>query len=86
VSLEYQFTDDSYAIGVGIVHRFGKPSRPSARAAFEEDNSWPTSLNPNPPKKYASKERLKTDASGEPVRDKDGNFVFVPVYEDEQGK
>ncbi len=30
--------------------------------------------------------RVKRDASGEFVKDKDGNFVLVPVYEDEQEK
>jgi len=86
VTLEYQFTDDSYAIGVGIVHRFGKPSAPAAPVSTKEYDSWPTSLSTNPPEKYAIKERLKTDASGEPVKDADGNFIFVPVYEGAQGK
>lgn len=86
VNLEYHFTDDSYAIGVGIIHRFGGPSGPAAQGTSKQYNSWPMSLSEKPPKKYGDREKLKTDSSGEPVRDKDGNFVFVPVSEGEQGK
>jgi hypothetical protein len=86
VSLEYQFTDDSYGIGVGIVHRFGNANRPSARAASQETPSWPTSVIPIRPKEDTVRERLKVDASGEPVKDKDGNFIFEPVNERAQGK
>jgi hypothetical protein len=86
VSLEYHFTDDSWAVGVGIVHRFGKVSETTAQVSSRAYNSWSTSLSQNPSETYVAKERLKTDASGEPVKDKDGNFVFVPVSEAEQGK
>jgi hypothetical protein len=30
--------------------------------------------------------KVKRDESGEFVKDKDGNLVLVPVYEDEQDK
>jgi len=30
--------------------------------------------------------KLKRDASGEPAKDENGNFIFIPVYEEEQKK
>ena len=36
-----------------------------------------------PPRKI-KRYRVKKDASGEIVKDKDGNFLIIPVYEDEQ--
>ena len=39
----------------------------------------------NSAKKYI-KEKLLTDESGKPVKDKDGNFIFVPVEEGAQKK
>jgi len=36
--------------------------------------------------KPTQKEKLKTDADGKPVTDKDGNFIFVPVEQDAQEK
>ncbi len=78
VSLEYHVTNDSYAIGVGIVHIFGAPSRPTTKTRVNSGRPWPKF-----PKKVVTepiqKEKLKTDADGKPVKDKDGNFIFVPV-------
>lgn len=92
LAVEYQATDDADAIGIGLVHRFGKPSRPGKssrpgiRVGPKEPSTWPT-LEQNRPKHPAEtdpKKRLKTDASGEPLKDKDGNFIFVPVEQDAQ--
>lgn len=85
-SLEYQFTDDSYGIGVGIVHRFGGAKKAVTRTTSQDTPSWQTSVSPITPKKYATKERLKVDASGEPVKDENGNFIFEPVTDRAQGK
>jgi hypothetical protein len=85
-AVEYQATDDADAIGIGLVHRFGKPSGHRIRVGPKEPSTWPT-LEQNRPKRPAEtgpKQRLKTDASGQPVKDKDGNFIFVPVEQDAQ--
>lgn len=86
VNLEYHFTDDSWAVGVGIVHKFGKPSAPVVQERADSYNSGPMSFSQASPQEYGARKKLKTDAAGEPVKDKDGNFVFVPASEADQGK
>jgi len=78
LGIEYHITNDSYAIGVGIVHRFGQPSRPRVRAGLRDLGSW-SSVEQRKPTQYANRMKVKTDASGEPVKDAKGNFVFIPV-------
>lgn len=85
VNLEYHFTEDSWAVGVGIVHRFGKPSGPAGQVKPKQYNSM-QSLSESSPMEYGAKKVLKTDSAGEPVKDANGNFVFVPASETEQGK
>lgn len=81
VSVEYHWTDDSYAIGVGLVHRFGAGSKPKPRSRATSGQPRPR-LKKTPQKALTApirEDKLKTDEKGRPVTDKDGNFIFVPV-------
>jgi len=76
-SLEYHLTNDSWAIGAGIVHRFGRSNK---HKNSSKAGSWSdTSKKKASAEKDFPKERLKTDESGKPVKDENGNFVFVTV-------
>ena len=76
---------DVDGIGISLVHKFGGPPKPEKRPVTQR-------LTPIPkpkPKVDASGRiikgyRLKRDASGEIAKDEKGDFIFVPVYEDEQ--
>lgn len=83
LGVEYHLTNDSYAIGVGIVHRFGQPSRPHVRSGLSHTSSW-SSVEPRKPTEYVNRMKIKVDASGEPVKDAKGNFVFIPVDKAEE--
>ena len=41
---------------------------------------------PNATKGKVKKYRIQTDASGEPMKDASGNFIFVPAYDDESNE
>jgi hypothetical protein len=77
LAVEYQATGDADAIGISLVHRFGKPAEPKKRTVTQR---------PTPKPKPA------VDASGRKIigwrvdtsrKDAEGNFIRTPVYEDE---
>jgi hypothetical protein len=76
IALEYQFTDDSWAIGAGIVHRFGgrQPTRNAVRT-----RPWPRLPRVEPAEKTVPTKKLKVGADGKPLKDGEGNFIFEPV-------
>lgn len=84
-NVEYQYTGNADAIVVGLVHRFGGPSKPRKRFVIER-------LTPKPKPKP---KRTFFDASGREIiswridasrKDAEGNFIQTPVYKDEQKK
>ena len=87
---EYQFTDDADVFGIGLIQRFGAPPKPEKRTITH----WPIPEFKTEPKKVevdASGRiikgyKVKRDSSGKIIKDENGNFVFFPVYEEEQGK
>lgn len=87
LNIEYQVTGDSHAIGVGVVFKFGGPTKPEKRT-FTRQQTPKLSTQPkvDAPSRKIRGYRVKKDASGEFAKDEDGNFIFIPVYEDEQKK
>jgi hypothetical protein len=82
LAAEYQITEDVETFGIGLIHRFGPSIKSPAKARRSTGTgTWrPARLRrPAPAKKQAPREKLLTDESGQPVTDKDGNFIFVPV-------
>ena len=84
---EYQLTADAWMIAVNLQFRFGK------RKSIEPKSDWQSSpirdkaeirgyqghIDPRTGKiEVTPKDRLKVDTSGEPVKDKEGNFIFEP--------
>jgi hypothetical protein len=90
LNVEYQFTDDADVFGIGLIQRFGAPPKPEKRTITH----WPIPEFKTEPKKVevdASGRiikgyKVKRDSSGKIIKDENGNFVFFPVYEEEQGK
>ncbi len=84
LSVEYQATADADAIGISLIHRFGEPSSKAKRAGASRTQPRGSTTSqyprPRPPKKNI-KEKLLRDESGNIAKDKDGNFIFVPVEE-----
>lgn len=80
ISAEYHFTDDSYAIGVGIVHLFGPKSKPVPKSRQYSGRPWPRLRKA--PAKPVQKEKFLRDEAGNIIKDEDGNFIFVPVEDD----
>jgi hypothetical protein len=72
--------------GASALRDSDQPSSPAQanNTASAQPASAPAS--PNMATKRIVDYKAKKDASGEFVRDKDGHFVLVPVYEDEQEK
>jgi len=95
---EFQIRDEGWAAGLNLQLRFGGTA-PTVR---QRETSLPRLKSGQEPAGYRGyidprtgeiqvapvepKARLKVDEKGEPVKDKDGNFVFEPVSETEQGK
>ena len=87
LSVEYQFTSDAHAIGISLLNKFGGSPKPEKRTVTQR----PTPTLKTEPKVDASGRlitgyRVKRDASGEIVKDKDGSYIFNSVYEDEEKK
>lgn len=82
LAAEYQITEDVETVGVGLLYKFGPSSRARNRARRSRGTGvWSPvrRRRPAPPKKPVVRDELLTDESGQPVTDKDGNFIFVPV-------
>jgi len=87
LNVEYQLTGDAKMIGISLLNWFG------AQPKTEKPVVWqrPVPMPKPEPKIDASVRvitgyRVKQDASGDLAKDKNGNFVFNPVYEEEHGK
>lgn len=85
LNVEYQFTNDAKVVGISLLNRFGAPPKPEKLTVTQR----PTPTLKTEPKVDASGRiirgyKLKRDASGEPAKDENGDFIFIPVYEEEQ--
>jgi hypothetical protein len=93
---EFQATSDSWMAGVNVQFRFGRSStlartkEPLLTPSQEyppikgyqghiDPSTGKMQVEPVPEDK--GKDQLKVDDKGEPVKDKDGNFIFEPVPE-----
>jgi hypothetical protein len=87
LNVEYQLTGDARAIGISLLNRFGDQSKPEKPIVWQRPIPMP-----KPETKVDASGRvitgyhMKRNASGDFAKDKAGNFVFDPVYEEEQGK
>jgi len=78
---------DLYRAGRASLSKFPERGEPKSYSSAQQTKS-----EPEPTAKVGSSPgiisgyKVKIDASGEIVKDKDGNFVLVPIYEDEQKK
>ena len=59
---------------------------PKSYCSVQPPDPVPESKDPNPPTRKITGYRMARDASGNFVTDQDGNFIFIPVYEDEPVK
>jgi len=85
--VEYQFTGDAHAVGISLLNKFGGSPKPENRNVTQR----PTPTLKKEPKVDASGReirgyKVKRTASGEIAKDEDGNYIFIPVYEDEEKK
>lgn len=87
LNVEYQLTGDAQIIGISLLNRFGVQHKTEKPVAWQRPVPSP---KPEPKVDASGKTitgyRMKRYASGGFAKDKDGNFVFDPVYEKEQGK
>lgn len=87
LNVEYQLTGDAQVIGISLLNRFGGPPKTEKPVVWQRPVPMP---KPEPKVdalgRVITGYQMKRDASGELAKDKDGSFVFDPVYEDEQKK
>ena len=87
VSVEYQLTDDIQVIGVSLLNRFGNQPKSMKHMALQEPTSMPKSKRQvDASGRVITGYKMRRDASGNFLKDSNGNFVFDPVYEVVQGK
>lgn len=76
---------DADRIGISLVHKFGGPPKPEKAPVTQRLTPIP---KPKPEVDTSSRiikgYRVKRDASGEIAKDKDGKFIFIPVYEEDE--
>jgi len=87
LNVEYQLTGDAQVIGISLLNRFGGPTKTEKPVVRQ----MPVTMPKPEPEVDASGRiitgyHMKRNASGDFAKDKDGNFVFDPVYEVVQGK
>jgi hypothetical protein len=87
LQVEYQLTGDAKVIGISFLNRFGDQSKTEKPIAWQRPAPMP---KPEPEVdasgRVITSYSMKRDASGNFAKDKDGNFIFDPVYEVGQGK
>jgi hypothetical protein len=87
LNIEYQLTGDAQVIGISLLNWFGDKSKPEKPIAWQRPVPMP---RPEPKVDASGKVitgyRVRKDTSGNLAKDKNGNFIFDPVYEKTQGK
>jgi len=75
---------DADRIGISLAHKFGGLPKPEKRPVTQRLTPIPKPKSEvDTSSRIIKGYRVKRDASGEIAKDKDGKFIFIPVYEDE---